>query len=135
MRMEKQFLLDRYPIYKLEINKSELNYQSTQLLVNYFKDLMDEHKIVRFIAEFDHYSHTKGLEQSEINPSIIDARIITFCFGNQLTSGEILALRPCSIGIAETESIFIFSFMESPMTLVNETIKAWIDKLHKNTST
>jgi hypothetical protein len=129
----KQILLqEKFPIFKLEVDKSETNFKSAQELTNHFKQLIDNHKVTRFIGEFDHYSHTKGLEGGELADDIIDARNIIFCFGTKLPSAEVLAVRPRSIGIAETATGFIISFMEAPMALANDTMEAWIKGIVNN---
>lgn len=126
----KQILLqEKFPVFKLEVNKSETEFKSAQELINYFKRLIDDHDVTRFIGEFDHYSHTKGLPGGQVDESIIDARNIVFCFGTQLPKAEILALRPRSIGIAETLDQFIVSFMEAPMALANDTMEAWVKSI------
>jgi hypothetical protein len=123
----KQILLqEKFPIFKLEIEKNETEFKSSQALVDYFKKLIDEHEVTRFIGEFDHYSHTKGLPGGEIAEDIIDARNVVFCFGTKLPSAEMLAVRPRSIGIAETETGFMISFMEAPMAIANDTMEAWV---------
>ena len=37
-----------------------------------------------------------------------------------------LAVRPRSIGIAETVDGFVISFMEAPMALANDTMEVWV---------
>ena len=125
-------LQEKFPVFTLEINKSETDFRSAQELINYFKRLIDDHEVTRFIGEFDHYSHTKGLEDGVVDESITDARNIVFCFGTQLPKPEILAVRPRSIGIAETVDHFIISFMEAPMAFANDTMKAWVKSIVKN---
>jgi len=124
--MQMMQLNDKYPVYRLEVAKSETRFESCQELVDYFIQLIDNHDIARFIAEFDHYSHTSGLIMGEIASDILDARNIIFCFGTKLPFGEMLALRPRSIGIAETDHSFILSFMEAPMEAANQTVKSWV---------
>ncbi len=124
--MKQVLLQEKFPIFKLEIDKSETEYQSAQALVDHFKQLIDEHKVTRFIGEFDHYSHTRGLDGGEIADDIIDARNVVFCFGTKLPKAEMLAIRPRSIGIAETEAGFMISFMEAPMAIANDTMEAWV---------
>lgn len=97
--------------------------------MNHFKQLIDNHKVTQFIGEFDHYSHTKGLEGGEIEENIIDARNVVFCFGTKLPKAEMLAVRPRSIGIAETKSDFMISFMEAPMALANDAMEAWVKSI------
>ncbi len=124
--MKQVLLQEKFPIFKLEIDKTETIFKSSQELVDHFKKLIDEHKVTRYIGEFDHYSHTKGLEGGEIAEGIIDARNVVFCFGTKLPKAEMLAVRPRSIGIAETDTGFTISFMEAPMALANDTMEAWV---------
>ena len=124
--MKQVLLQEKFPIFKLEIDKSETEYKSAQALVDHFKQLVDEHKVTRFIGEFDHYSHTRGLGGGEIADDIIDARNVVFCFGTKLPKAEMLAVRPRSIGIAETETGFMISFMEAPMAIANDTMETWV---------
>jgi len=124
--MKQVLLQEKFPIFKLEIDKSETEYKSAQALVDHFKQLVDEHKVTRFIGEFDHYSHTRGLDGGEIADDIIDARTVVFCFGTKLPKAEMLAVRPRSIGIAETETGFMISFMEAPMAIANDTMETWV---------
>ncbi len=124
--MKQVLLQEKFPIFKLEIDKSETEYKSAQALVDHFKQLVDEHKVTRFIGEFDHYSHTRGLDGGEIADDIIDARNVVFCFGTKLPKAEMLAVRPRSIGIAETETGFMISFMEAPMAIANDTMETWV---------
>lgn len=119
-------LQEKFPIFQLEVSKAETDFQSAQELVNHFKELIDEHKVTRFVGEFDHYSHTLGLEGGEIAQGIIDARNVVFCFGTKLSRAEMLAVRPRSIGIAESAKGFVISFMEAPMALANDTMEAWV---------
>jgi hypothetical protein len=126
----KQILLqEKFPIFKLEVEKSETDFKSAQELTDYFKGLIDDHDITRFIAEFDHYSHTKGLEDGQLAEDLLDARNLIFCFGTNLPNSEILALRPRSIGIAETKDNFVVTFMEAPMELANKTMKFWVKSI------
>ena len=124
--MKQVLLQEKFPIFKLEVDKTETPFKSSQELVDHFKKLIDEHKVTRYIGEFDHYSHTKGLEGGEIAEGIIDARNVVFCFGTKLPKAEMLAVRPRSIGIAETETGFTISFMEAPMALANDTMEIWV---------
>lgn len=124
--MKQMLLQEKFPIFKLEVSRNETDFNSAQELVNHFINLIDEHKVTRFIGEFDHYSHTRGLEGGEIAEDIIDARNVVFCFGTKLLNAEMLAVRPRSIGIAETAEGFVISFSEAPMALANETMESWV---------
>ncbi len=122
----KQILLqEKYPVFSLELDKAETSMQTVDEIVDYFKAKIDAHKIVSFIAVFDHYSHTKALEEGVIDESILDAKDIIFCFGLALPNAQVLAVRPRSIGIAELENKFVISFMEAPMPLANTAMEEW----------
>ncbi len=125
--MKEMLLQEKFPIFTLDVDKSETDFNSAQDLVNHFKQLIDEHKVTRFIGEFDHYSHTLGLGDGVVAKNIIDARNIVFCFATKLPSAEILAVRPRSIGIAETETGFTLSFLEAPMALAHDTMESWVN--------
>ncbi len=127
--MKQMLLQEKFPIFKLEFYKSETEYKTAQEVINYFKQLIDDHDVTRFIAEFDHYSHTKGLQNGYVDEEIIDARNIVFCFGTQLPAAEMLAVRPRSIGIAETVNKLVITFMEAPMALANDTMEFWVKSL------
>jgi len=122
----KQILLqEKYPVFSLELDKSETTMQTVDEIIDYFKSKIDAHKVVSFIAVFDHYSHTKALEEGVIDESILDAKDIIFCFGIALPNAQVLAVRPRSIGVAELEDKFIISFMEAPMPLANVAMEEW----------
>jgi hypothetical protein len=127
--MQQELLQRKFPIFKLDFHKSETRFKSVQDIVNHLKEVIDEHEVTRFLAEFDHYSHTKGFEYGEIDDSIIDARNIIFCFGTKLPKAEMLAARPRSIGVAETGTGFTVSFMQAPMALANDTMEKWCKQL------
>lgn len=127
--MKQELLKEKFSIYKLDIDESETRFQSAQALTDYFKYCIDEHPIARFIAEFDHYSHTRGLQDGQLADSIIDARNVVFCFGSKLPTAEMLALQPRSIGIAETDSRFTISFHEAPVAIANDTMESWMKSI------
>jgi len=127
--MKQQLLQKKIPVFTLQVDKSETRFRSAQAVTDHIKKLIDKHEISRFIAEFDHYSHTKGLDGGEIADGIIDARNVVFCFGAQLMETEMLAVRPCSIGIAETTTGFTLSFMHTPIAVVNDTMEIWVKSM------
>jgi len=124
--MKQQLLQEKYPVYVLEVEKSETGYQNTDEVIAYLKGCIDAHKIAVFIAEFDHYAHTKALEEGEIDPGIIAAKNIIFCFGIKLPKPVMLSVRPRSIGVAEYADKFIISFLEAPMPVANEAMESWV---------
>lgn len=129
--MKQSLLQEKFPIYTLTIGKHETAHQSAQEIINYFKLLIDQHPVTRFIGEFDHYSHTKGLADGQIAEDIVDARNLVFCFGTKLPKAELLALRPRSLGVVEKAEEFVISFMEAPMALANDTMESWVKSIYK----
>lgn len=127
--MQKMLLNEKFPIFKLDFLKTETNFNSAQEIINRLIELIDNNKDVRYVGEFDHYSHTKGLQDGEIDESIVDARNVMFCFGRKLTQPEVLAVRPRSIGVAEKKDSFTVSFMEAPMVSANQTMEGWVNSL------
>ena len=116
---------EKYPVYKLEVNKSETTFQSVSEIIDYFRQKIDEHKVACFISIFDHYEHTRCLEEGRIADDIKDAKNIVFCFGTAIPNAEVLAVRPRSIGVAEFEDRFVISFLEAPMPVANEAMENW----------
>lgn len=123
--MKQLLLQEKYPIFTLELNKSETNYNTVDEIVNYFKEKIDAHNIAKMISIFDHYSHTKSLQEGQIDNSILDAKDVVFCFGLSLPNPQVLAVRPRSIGIAELADKFVISFMEAPMPMANTAMEEW----------
>jgi hypothetical protein len=124
--MKQQLLQEKYPVYVLEVEKSESKYKTTDQILAYLKGCIDEHKVAVYISDFDHYSHTQSLEDGEIEEGIIDAKNIVFCFGIKLPKPVMLSVRPRSIGIAEYEDRFVISFLEAPMPLANTAMESWV---------
>jgi hypothetical protein len=123
--MKQSLLLEKYPVFTLEVEKDETDHDSVDDIIEYLKARILEHKAARFIAVFDHYAHTKALPEGQINDDILDARNIIFCFGLTLPEASVLAVRPRSIGVAETSTSFIITFMEAPMPVANKAMEEW----------
>ncbi len=51
--------------------------------------------------------------------------LLVFCFGIALPDPHVLAVRPRSIGVAETTEGFLVTFMEAPMPVANTAMEAW----------
>ncbi len=130
--MKQTMLMEKYPIYTLEIGKDEITQPTMQDIMAYFQAKIDAHPIAKFIALFDHYSHTKALADGEMNPAILDAQDIIFCFGQKLPTPQMLAIRPRSIGVAEMADKFVVSFLETPMPHANEAMENWTKGLVAN---
>jgi hypothetical protein len=127
--MQQRLIHERYPIFVLDIPKSETDHETVDSLIAHFRRAIEAHRCARFLGVFDHMAHTRGLADGEIAEGIRDARNIVFCFGMSIPNPEILALRPRSIGIAEMDDRFVISFIETPMPLANTAMEAWARQL------
>ncbi len=126
--MKKTILLDKYPVFSLELSKDEVDVKNVDEIIAYFKAKIAKHKVAKFISIFDHYAHTKELN-GEINPKIKDAKNIIFCFGKAIPNTKILAARPRSIGVSELQSSFIIDFLEAPNEELHNVMEAWAKEL------
>ncbi|SFV54273.1 FIG00495699: hypothetical protein [hydrothermal vent metagenome] len=123
--MKQITVMEKYPVFTLEINKDETTYKNVDEILAYLKEMIDSHPVTVYIGEFDHYTHTSNLEVGVINPEIIDAKNIICCFGKQLPRPEVLAVRPRSIGVAELADKFVISFLEAPNPDANGVMESW----------
>lgn len=123
---------EKYPIFTLELSKKECRFSSSDEIIAYFQEKISFHPVAQFIAIFDHFSHTKNIPDGEILPELKDAKNIIFCFGKELLTPLVLAVRPRSIGVAEFSEKFIISFMETPNPSSTLTVEEWIKSLVKN---
>lgn len=124
--MKQTLLQEKYPVFHLELDKSETSFNSVDEIIAYLKQQVDDHKIARYIATFDHYGHTRQLEEHAIDDSILDAKNLVFCFGIALPNPNVLAVRPRSIGVAQTPAGFVINFMEAPMPVANDAMERWV---------
>ena len=122
-------LMEKYPVFVLELNKDDTEFKDTNAIIAYLKEKIEAHPVATFISIFDHYSHTKSLQDGKIDPNIIDAKNIIFCFGKELPKAEVLAVRPRSIGVAEFNDKFIISFIEAPNPAANASMQEWVKGL------
>jgi hypothetical protein len=127
--MKQTMFMEKYPIFTLEIEKSECRFKSVEQIVSYFKTLIEEDAIAAFIGEFDHFAHTGGVAGGEIAPEILDAKLVVFCFGQKLPNPQMLAARPRSIGVCERENDFVISFLEAPVPAINQKMEEWAKSL------
>ena len=104
-------------------------YKSVDEIIAALQVKIDAHPVIAFIAIFDQYKHTASLKDGEINPSIKAAKNIIFCFGKELPTPEILAIRPRSIGVCELEDSFVVSFLEAPNDAANKTMEDFVKSL------
>lgn len=93
--MKHTLLNDKYPVFSLEIEKSETRYRSLSALIDYFKEKIAENPKVQFLTVFDHFAHT-GRIGGEIMPGLVGAVDIVFCFGFAIPNPLVLAVRPCN---------------------------------------
>ena len=123
--MKHTLLQEKYPVFTLEVEKQETSLHSVDQIIDHLKQRIDEHKVARFIAIFDHFAHTSALEDGQIGEEILDAKNIVFCFGIALPNPQVMAVRPRSIGVVETANSFIITFMEAPMPVANVAMEEW----------
>lgn len=126
--MKQSVFMAKYPVFSLEIGKSETSKTSIDQLVDYFVGKINGHGKATMIAVFDHYAHTKSLG-GEIAPEIQAAKNVVFCFGMVLPNAEMMAVRPRSIALVDLGDRFLVTFMEAPMPKANETMVAWAKDL------
>lgn len=129
--MEKVILADKYPVFKTKIDKSTASLKSIDEILKFLKSKIDSSEVATFIAIFDHYNHTNSLTNKEIAKDILDAKNIIFCYGIKLPNPEILSLRPRSIGVCETKTDFVISFLEAPMEFANTQMREWIKEIER----
>jgi len=127
--MKQTLLQERYPIFSLEIDKSETRFRSVAEIVAHLKRRIEEHRLATLIAIFDHFAHTKGLAEGQVDEQILAAQNIVFCFGLAIPSPQVMAVRPRSIGVVELPHAFIITFMEAPMPLANSAMELWAHEL------
>ncbi|TCP62983.1 hypothetical protein EV663_101246 [Rhodovulum bhavnagarense] len=122
--MRQTLLMEKYPVFDLDLDKSETTCTSVDDILDRLKARIDAHPKVAYIATFDHYSHTKSIDGT-IAEDIKDARNIVFCFGVALPNAHVLAVRPRSIGVADLGDRFHISFMEPPMEVATREMETW----------
>ena len=123
--MKQTLLQEKYPVYSLELRRDETSFVSVDEIADYLKQRIEAHRSACFIAEFDHYAHTRALPEGRIGDGIRAAKNVIFCFGIALPDPHVLAVRPRSIGIAETAGGFVVTFMEAPMPVANTAMEDW----------
>jgi multidrug resistance efflux pump len=117
---------ENFPVRIRQYTKTELCCGTIDTICHSLRESIKKHPFALYIGTFDHYSHTAGLSNGFIDADIIDAKIILFCFGKKLNSPAVLSIRPRSIGICETKSKFIISFMAAPPPASIETMEEWV---------
>jgi len=126
--MKQIMLQEKYPVFILEIGKQETTCKSVDDVATKLKAAIQADERVAWIADFDHYAHTKK-GGGAIAPEIVGARNLVFCFGLQLPNPQVLAVRPRAIGIADCGDKFVVSFLEAPMPVANIAMEGWAKSL------
>lgn len=126
--MQKTMFQDKYPVYTLTLEKSEVKQKNIPEIIEYFKEKIDAHPIAKYIATFDNYSHTKELNGS-IMEGLYDAQNVMFCFGSAIPNTKIMAARPRSIGICELENSFVIEFIEALKEEHHVVMEKWAKDL------
>lgn len=124
--MKQITVLEKYPVFTLEVSKEETSYLSVDEIIAHFKERIEEHPIAAYIGIFDHYAHTSSLEEGQISEEIKAAKNIICCFGKSLPKPVVLAVRPRSIGVAELDDRFVISFLEAPNPDANAAMENWV---------
>jgi len=122
---------DTYPIQAMEIDKSESRYSSTDEIISYLKETIEAHPTAAYIGIFDHYTHTKNLEEHVMDEKITDVKIIIFCFGRELPVPQMAAVRPRSIAVVEEADKFTVTFMDAPNPKAHDDMTAWVKGIRR----
>jgi len=131
MKIQQIQFQGKFPIRNREYSKNEIRFNTLGELCQYFRDQIEQHPFARYIDTFDHYAHTTQLNDGIIADNILGAKNVIFCFGKKLTDPRVLSVRPRSIGICETKSQFVISFLETPNPTVTKTMEQWICDLER----
>lgn len=127
--MKQMMFKEKYPIFTLEVMKDETKFKTIDEMFAFFKKKIDTHSVATYIAEFDHMAHTKSLSDHAVQEGMIDAKNLIFCFGKEIPTPKILAVRPRSIGIAEYEDRFDISILEVPNENLHQLLESWIKEI------
>ncbi len=119
----------KFPIITREFLKSEIQIETLDGVCSYFMDRIKQNPVAKHIATFDHYAHTKSIVEGMVGENIVGAKNIIFCFGKKLIDPKMLSVRPRSIGVCETGSHFVVSFLEAPNPELTETMRLWLREL------
>lgn len=127
--MKQKIFKEKYHIFEIEFRKSKFKYKTVDEIITALQIKIDQDPVICFIAIFDQYKHTASLEDGVINPNIKAAKNLIFCFGKELPTPEVLAVRPRSIGVCELEDHFVVNFLEAPNDTANVKMEAFVKSL------
>ncbi|QDF28771.1 DUF6858 family protein [Halarcobacter anaerophilus] len=128
--MKQKVFKEKYHIFEIEFEKKELNYKNVDEIIAALKEKIDANEIIAFISIFDQYAHTVKIK-GDINPAIKDAKNIIFCFGKEIPTPEVLAVRPRAIGVVELEDSFVVNFLEAPNEQANVAMENIVKSIKK----
>jgi hypothetical protein len=127
--MTNKTLKNAYPIQVAEIPKEECRFETVDAIIAYLKETIEEHPVAIYLGVFDHYAHTTSFADHTIHDAILGATLVMFCFGKDLPSSEIPAVRPRSISVVEEKERFVVSFLDAPNPQAHETMVKWVKSL------
>lgn len=127
--MKQTILMERYPVFEMELGKSETRFNNVDEITAHLKSKIAADPVAAFIGIFDHYAHTKALPEGQIGPDIRDAKLIVFCIGTALPNPHVMAVRPRSIGVADLGDKFVINFLEPPTPHATRLMEAWVKEL------
>ncbi|MGB5833732.1 MAG: DUF6858 family protein [Thiohalocapsa sp.] len=127
--MKQTLLHEKYPLFVMELRRDETAFDSVGAICGYFRRRIEARRCGRFIDVFDHLAHTCALPEGSVGEDILAAKNVIFCFGIALPNPQVLAVRPRSIGVAETSQGFVITFMEAPMPIANAAMEDWAEAL------
>lgn len=126
--MQQKIFKEKYHIFEIVFKKDELTYTNVDAIIEALKEKIIAHPVTTYIATFDQYAQTVNLK-GEIRPDIKDAKNIVFCFGKEIPTPEVLAVRPRAIGVCELEESFVVNFLEAPNEQANTIMENMIKSL------
>lgn len=126
--MQKTIFMDKYPVFTLTLDKSEIRYKNVGEIVAYFKAKIEAHPIAQFIAVFDHYSHTKALNGA-IMEGLLMRKMSFFVLDLPFQIQKLLRFAPRSVAICELENAFVIEFIEAPKEEMHALMETWAKEL------
>jgi len=127
--MTQSLFMDKYPICSILINKKETTFSTVDEIITYLQDKIATHPFATEIAIFNHLAHTLSIEDYIVDENMKSAKNLLFCFGKQLPTAKMLAVRPRSIGICEFEDSFEISFLEVPNEKLQVVTRQWVESI------
>ncbi|QOP45938.1 DUF6858 family protein [Sulfurimonas paralvinellae] len=127
--MTQSLLMDKYSVYSVDIQKTETTFSNIDEIIAYLQSKIAAHPFATEIAIFDHYTHTKSIEEHVLDEKIKAAKNLVFCFGKMLPDAKMLAVRPRSIGVTDLGDIFEISFLEVPNEALQKVTEEWVKSI------